>query len=466
MPIDKVAIIGLDCGDPVLAFEKWLDRLPNLRRLIETGRWGRMRSCTPPITVPAWSCMASSKDPGTLGVYGFRNRKDHSYDGLSIATSLAVPEVRLWELLGEMGFESIVLGVPQTYPIARPLRGCMVTSFLTPDTDCDYTWPAELKNKISEWVGEYILDVRQFRTDDKDWLLQQIYEMTEKRFEVAKRLLSERPWRLFWMVEMGPDRIHHGFWSFMDPKHHRYKPGNPYENAIRDYYEYVDRKIGELLGLMDLDRTAVWVVSDHGAQCMEGGICFNDWLIREGYLVLKERPTEPTRFRLDMVDWSRTKAWGEGGYYGRCFINVAGREPQGVVPPDQYEAFCNELIRKLESMPAPDGGPLGTEVYRPADLYDRVNGVPPDLIVLFGGLRYRSVGSVGNPDVYTLENDTGPDDANHAMDGMYILSHPSLAPGVRDDTVSLYDLSPTTLELLNLPSLVGMRGRSILQKSS
>jgi predicted AlkP superfamily phosphohydrolase/phosphomutase len=462
MAIDKVAIIGLDCGEPSLVFERWRDLLPNMRRLMRYGRWGRMRSCIPPITVPAWSCMATSKDPGVLGTYGFRNRKDYSYEGLEIATSLQVKEPRIWDVLSNAGRPSIILGVPQTYPITRPPTGAMVACWLTPDITCDYTWPRDLKDRIRQWVGEYILDVKGFRSEDKDSILRQIYEMTKKRFELSKRLLREYPWSLFWMVEMGVDRIHHAFWSYMDPKHHRYTPGHKYADAIRDYYIYLDMRMGELLGAMDLDRTAVWVVSDHGAQCMEGGICFNDWLIREGYLVLKDPPFKPTKFRFDLVDWTKTTAWGEGGYYGRCFINVEGREPHGLVPKRRYDAFCEELIAKLESMKDEQGRRLGTKVYRPGDVYETVNGIAPDLIVLFGNLRYRSVGSVGNPSIFTLENDTGPDDANHAADGMYILSHPSLGAGRRDDKATLYDVMPTTLAMLDIPPAAGLKGKTLI----
>ena len=79
------------------------------------------------------------------------------------------------------------------------------------------------------------------------------------------------------LVEMGVDRIHHGFWSYMDPEHHKYRAGNPFENAIKDYYRYCDREIGELLSLIPKD-TIVMVVSDHGARKMEGGLCFNELL--------------------------------------------------------------------------------------------------------------------------------------------------------------------------------------------
>ena len=67
----KVVVIGLDCAEPQLLFERYRGRLPNLERLMARGTYGRLRSCDPPITVPAWSSMMSSKDPGTLGIYGF-----------------------------------------------------------------------------------------------------------------------------------------------------------------------------------------------------------------------------------------------------------------------------------------------------------------------------------------------------------------------------------------------------------
>jgi len=458
--IEKVAIIGLDCGEPSLAFGTWINDLPNLRRLTQAGLYGNLESCIPPITVPAWTCMATSKDPGTLGIYGFRNRKDNTYEGLRIATNLEVREPRIWDILGRAGKQSITVGVPQTFPIVRPPPGCQITSFLTPSVESEYTYPPQLKREIADLVGEYMVDVKGFRTENKQWLLEQIYEMTDKRFKVCRHLLTTKPWDLFWMVEMGIDRIHHGFWQFMDKQHHRYEAGNPFENAIHDYYVHTDKLIGELLDVMDLETTAVWVVSDHGSKRMDGGFCFNDWLIREGLLVMKEPVSEKRKFNFADVDWSQTKVWGEGGYYGRCFINTVGREPQGTVPEGEYESFRDELVAKIEAVPDHEDRPMGTRAYKPQDIYRQVNNVAPDLVVIFGDLRWRSVGTVGNPDVYTFENDTGPDDANHAQQGMYILSHPSLRSERRN--VSLYDVAPTTLKMMGHPVPDDMRGTSLL----
>jgi predicted AlkP superfamily phosphohydrolase/phosphomutase len=460
--IEKVAVIGLDCAEPSLVFDRWADDLPNMKRLMSAGTYGNLTSCIPPITVPAWSCMASSCDPGKLGIYGFRNRADHSYDKLSIATSLAVKEPRLWNILSDHGKESIVVGVPGTFPIARPSKGCMITSFLTPGVDSDYTWPPQLKKEIADLVGEYMVDVRNFRTENKKWLLEQIYEMTDKRFKVINHLLETRPWDLFFMVEMGVDRIHHGFWSFMAPEHHRYEPGNPFENAIHDYYVHLDGLIGETLQRMDLDKTAVWVVSDHGAKTMIGGFCFNTWLMNEGYLHLKEPPAPGQKFDVNNVDWSKTRAWGDGGYYGRCFINVEGREPNGLVPQSEYESFRDELKSKIETVLDHEGRPMGNVAHRPEDLYRERKRVPPDLVCIFGELRWRSVGSLGHDSIHTFENDTGPDDANHAQEGMYILAHPSLEPRGRRDDATLYDVAPTILTMLDVPAPTHVRGRPLV----
>lgn len=448
----RVAVIGLDCAEPSLVFDEWGSRLPNLERLRKRGLYGRLESAIPAITVPAWSCMTSGKDAGTLGVYGFRNRADYSYDGLSVADGDAIEEPRLWDMVSREEMDSIVLGVPQTYP-PHPIRGALISSFLTPDTDRQYTHPPELGEDIAKWVGDYRVDVEDFRTDDKQRLLDDIYDGTRKRFEVARRLLDGRPWNLFMMVEMGVDRIHHGFWKYMDPDHPLHEQGSEFQHAIRDYYEYVDGEIGTLLDRFD-EETHVIVVSDHGGQRMEGGICLNEWLLREGYLVLAEEPDltrGPVGFGDLRVDWSRTRAWGAGGYYGRLFLNVEGREPQGIVPPGDYEDLRDELTERLCQIGDPDGNPIPTRCFKPQEIYDSVRGIPPDLMIYFGDLAWRSIGSVGRDRIHVRENDTGPDGANHARDGMFLYSDPTRDLGGRRlDGLELRQIAPTVLELLEV----------------
>jgi predicted AlkP superfamily phosphohydrolase/phosphomutase len=456
----RVMVIGLDSAPPELVFERWLDRLPNIRSLVQHGSFGPMRSCDPPITVPAWSSMMSSKNPGRLGIYGFRNRADYSYDKLSIATSAAIREDRVWDILSRAGKRNILIGVPQTYP-PKPINGTMVTCFLTPDTTSQYTHPPEFKKEVERVVGDYILDVKDFRSENKDNTLEQIHDMTRKRFKLARHQLAKGDWDFFMMVEMGVDRIQHAFWKYMDPTHRKYVKGNPYENAILEYYESVDRGIGELLSFADAD-TTVFVVSDHGAKKMEGGLCINEWLMREGFLTLSEQPTEPTPISKAKIDWNGTRAWGEGGYYSRIFLNVRGREPSGVIEPAEYETFRDELIKKIQDIPDDRGNPMGNLVYRPEQLYPVTRGIAPDLIVYFGGLSWRSVGSVGLGTLHTFENDTGPDDANHAEHGIFVMGSPGrTAPPTRLEGLQLMDMVPTILRIMGLPVPADMEGRLI-----
>jgi len=459
--IEKVAVLGLDCADPVLTFDRWAGELPNLSRLMAGGTYGPLTSSIPPVTVPAWSCMASSQDPGALGIYGFQNRKDYSYDNKYIATSAAVREPRIWDVVGRHGRESIVVGVPGTYPIVRPPAGHLVAGFLTPDAArSDYTWPPALKHEIRNLVGEYLVDVPDYRTADRQALLDTIREMTDRRFRVVRYLVNHKPWDLLWMVEIGLDRMHHAFWSFMDPQHRRYRAGNPFEHAIHDYLVHLDVLVGELLGELDLETTAVWVVSDHGAQCMRGGFRLNEWLRREGYLRLTTDDLPPgRRLESSLVDWPRTAAWAEGGYYAGCFLNVQGREPQGTVPPGEYEQVRAEIATKLEALLDPDGQPMGTRAYRPQDLYPRIERIPPDLIVLLGNLRWRSVGTVGHEGLFHFDDQPGTDDANHAQDGVFIVAHPSLPARGRIEGLTLYDVMPTILRQMALPIPEGLRGR-------
>lgn len=457
-----MAVIGLDCGTPQLLFREFAAELPNIANLMSRGMHGELSSITPPITVPAWACSMTGKTPGQLGIYGFRNRKDSTYDGLSIATSDAVQEPAVWDLLGRSGRKSLLIGVPPGYP-PRPVEGWRVSCFLTPPSAKSYTHPSELQAEIEEELGpgNYIFDIPNFRDKGEDFVMDQVWKMTERRFQVARRLVRNKPWDFFMLVEMGPDRLHHVFWHYFDPEHPKYRPGNRFENTFREYYRFLDREVGSLLEALP-DDAVVILMSDHGARPMIGGVCFNDWLVRQGYLTLTEKIEGPTPIAKAPIDWGRTVAWGDGGYYGRLFINVKGREPQGVVEPADYERVRDELAGALESMAGPDGEPLGTKVYRPQDVYPEVRGVAPDLIVYFGDLRWRSVGTMGYPDVFTYENDTGPDGANHDRTGVFVMAGAPGQPTGRQADLRLIDVGPTIMKLYGLDAPEGAEGRSFL----
>jgi predicted AlkP superfamily phosphohydrolase/phosphomutase len=426
-PARRALVIGLDGAPPELVLDRWLDELPALRSLTERGTYGVLRSCDPPITVPAWACMASSRSPGALGLYGFRNRRSRAGYGLSFATARDVRVPRVWDVLSARGRPVVVLGVPPTYP-PEPVRGALVSCFLAPG-------PATHPPGLAAELDGYRLDVDRFRTLEPARLRAALADVVDRRFRAAERLAATRAWDLLWLVEIATDRLHHRLWRS--------------EDALLSLYRRIDRHIGRLLRHAGGD-TAVLVVSDHGAQALARGVRVNEWLRREGYLALREEPAAPTPVTPGMVDWPRTRAWAEGGHYGRVFLNVAGREPAGAVRRGDVEALRDELRARLSAL-AP-----GTVVHRPDELYSEANGVPPDLLVYFGGLRLRSLGEVGRGAVLVPVDDQ----AGHSLDGLYVLAGPGVTPG-RGGVRSLVDVAPTLLTLLGEAVPAAMEGRSM-----
>ncbi|HVL47128.1 MAG TPA: alkaline phosphatase family protein [Candidatus Thermoplasmatota archaeon] len=451
----RVAVIGLD-GMPPRLLEELAPAMPNLTRLARGGLALPMRSTDPPITVPAWSVMMSGRNPGALGFTGFRNLRRGTYDDQYVANATHVAEPRLWDLFGEANRKVVVHGVPQTWP-ARKVNGVMTTCLLTPDC-APFAYPPSVEDEVREVVGgDYPFDVSGFRSRDRAELLDALHVMLDRHFDVAERLATTREWDLFAMVEIGTDRVHHGFWRHHDPAHRLHEPDSPFRTAIADYYAHVDRRLGDFLAKLDND-TAVLVVSDHGARAMDGAINLNDWLVSEGLLALKRAPSGVERFSPASVDWSRTKAWALGGYYARVFVNLKGREPEGCVRPGEYEAFRDDLASRLAAL-AP-----GTRVLKPEDVYrGPATKEAPDLLVYLGNLRYRAHESVGHASLVSETAEVGTDDANHDAWGVCILHAGRAGPRlVAPPAADILDVAPTVLDLAGLPKPASLEGVSLV----
>ncbi|HHT9153394.1 MAG TPA: alkaline phosphatase family protein [Candidatus Hypogeohydataceae bacterium YC40] len=125
----KIVIIGLDSAPPELVFDRWLDELPTLKWLTEHGAYGELESTIPSITCPAWATMVTGKDPGRLGIYGFRNRIRYDYSEMTFVDSSWVKEETLWDILSRYGRKSVLVGIPPSYP-PRAINGRMVSCFM------------------------------------------------------------------------------------------------------------------------------------------------------------------------------------------------------------------------------------------------------------------------------------------------------------------------------------------------
>ncbi len=458
----KVLVIGLDCAALKIVFDR-RDQLPNIDKMLSGGISAPFRSGHPPITIPAWMTMTSGKDAGEHGVYGFRHRVTGTYNDIKLSSASSFKKSAIWDIIAEKGLKSCLVGVPPSYPISE-VNGSKVSCFMTPGSDKEYTYPSSLKAELEERFGPFKFDV-EFRTSDRDKLKEELFEMTLQHFEVIKYLLLNKPWQFFMFVEIGVDRIQHAFWKFFDKTHHGYTQGNEYEDVIMEYYRMLDKGIGEILDLVDTD-TVIFVVSDHGAKAIKGVFCINQWLVDKGYLVLRNTPAEGTPIELAEVDWGRTKVWAWGGYYSRVFFNVKNREKEGIIDQDEYDFLRDKVKNELISVRGPEGEEWKTRAFRPEELYDELNGDYPDLMVYFDDLSWRAAGTLGHKSMYLNENDTGPDDAVHDWEGVFVMYDPEKQSGERRDVVDILDFAPTVLEIMGVEQPADMKGKSVLQRNN
>ena len=180
--------------------------------------------------------------------------------------------------------------------------------------------------------------------------------------------------------------------------------------------------------------------------------------------MLKEEPEYEGVIPFDKVeiDWEKTTAWGAGGYYSRIFLNVEGREPQGKIPAADYEKVRDELKERIEAITDHEGRPMNSVAYKPEELYREVRNVAPDLMVYFGNLRWRALGSFGLPDIYSFENDLGPDDANHAQHGVFVMWDPRHNYGGQEvEDLQLMDVAPTILDRMGVRIPSDMQGKVV-----
>lgn len=458
----RVIVVGLDCAPPALVFDRLAPRLPFLRAMRRRGVSGPLRSTLPPITLPAWACMTSGRDPGELGIYGFRDRVEGSR-ALRTVTADDVRVPRVWDVLGAHGKRSSVLFVPPTFPPPPVVGGEVVSCMLTPRDAAVRTFPSTLEAELGSPFSPHLradVDTEDEKTPER--LLSALETQVMRHFDLAEHMLVHRPADFFMMVEMATDRLHHGLWPALDPKDPRHARFAAHARRAEDLYVLLDQRIARLSELVP-DAT-LFVVSDHGARSIEGGIYVNEVLRRAGFLRLEGALDGVVPLGGASVDWQNTQAWGEGGYYARIFVNDRARFADG--PVLDKERVLSEVEALFASVTDARGAPLAHRIVRPEQAYRSVTGQAPDLAVYFGDLSYRSLGAVGVERVHAtpdeVDGDLGRGGCNHHWDGVFLASGPALEPRSLTDA-SLLDVGPTLLGCFGIAPPLGWQGRDLLR---
>jgi predicted AlkP superfamily phosphohydrolase/phosphomutase len=287
----KVAVFGLD-GVTFDLLQPWIDagRLPHLARLLAGGASGRLRSTIPPVSASAWASFATGTQPGQHGLIDFTYPHPAGYDiQITNGNTRAVPAV--WEIAGAAGKQVGVVSMPMTYP-PRPVNGFLLCSFLTPGTDSRYTYPDELQEELTAACGPFPLQMSEKgRGSDPTRFVRAVKQMEIDRACAVKHLLREKPWELFIYVLETTDNLQHEVWHILDPTHPQHDPAEAERimPVIMDYYETVDRLLGEMLAEVPAEALVV-VLSDHGFGPFHKFFHINNWLAANGCLKFRRSP--------------------------------------------------------------------------------------------------------------------------------------------------------------------------------
>jgi predicted AlkP superfamily phosphohydrolase/phosphomutase len=286
---------------------------------------------------------------------------------------------------------------------------------------------------------------------DDDAFLAQAYGNHEDRERMLFDALDKTKQGLCTCVFDTTDRVQHMFWRYLDEDHPaaREVPRDRRPNVIQDLYQRMDRLIGRVMEKVDSD-TLLMVVSDHGFKSFARCVNLNAWLHQNGYLALKDGKTESGDW-FDDVDWSRTRAYTMG--LNGLYLNLKGREKQGIVDPAEAEALKKELKAKLTGLSDPASGETGiTGMFITGNVYDGpYTENAPDLLVGYGaGYRASWDSVLGKVTGQVFEDNVKAWSGDHCID-------PRLVPGVlfsshkfATEKPAIVDVAPTILELFGL----------------
>ncbi len=298
----------------------------------------------------------------------------------------------------------------------------------------------------------------------EDGFLEQAYDIHDEREKMFFDSLEKIRRGLVVCVFDGPDRIQHMFWRFIDDKHPalRDEQRAAHRNVIRDMYKRMDDLVGRTMAQLDSD-TALFVMSDHGFKPFRRGVDLNAWLRDNGYLVLKDGKRVGATPYLADIDWSKTRAYAVG--LAGIFVNLKGRERDGVVAASEKKALVSEICSKLSGLRDTSQNEIAVREAVAAESVYRGPYVEnaPDIIVGYN-VGYRvswdaAIGKCGEP-VFS--------DNMKAWSGDHCV-HPALVPGVLFcnrklpmESASIIDLGPTVLDLFGQAKPAYMDGKSLL----
>ena len=484
MPSPRVMLFGIDGASPQLLQDLVSQgKLPTLSRLLHEGTLSELVSTIPVESPTAWSSMMTGTNPGKHGVFSFSRRIEDSYV-LKPVNLQDVSTKSLFELLSEAGKKVIGVSIPLMYP-PPSVNGILLSGLLSPMTKLS-GYPEDIVAELNTKFGNPSLNIQAgLIFQSRKAFLDNCAEVTRNTLEISEHLLSKYPWDFFMVVFHSVDETQHFFWDDMEGH-------SKYRGSVFQAYDAIDKSLSRLLAFRD-EETHVMVVSDHGHGPVSDYFCTNLFLEKHGYLHFKA-----TRFRtakhllyrlsgatgtrrialalmnavgsftpaseevsddpiLNGTDWTRTKAYS---YSIGVNINLQGREPKGIVPLSQYEAFRKELVSALKKYTDKKNQGILDLVATRDDVYDgpEVRNAP-DIVLESENYMVYGLAGLGSANVYGSVLERPPViSGTHRRNGVFMLSGPWVQPDQRIEKVSILDVAPTIMTILGVPVPDGLDG--------
>lgn len=465
--------------------------LPNFKRMLELGAHGILRSTLPPYTAPAWTSLASGKNPGKHGVVDFWQRSLPGGPKIPVSYK-SIRTALLWDYLNARGRTVGLVDVPLTYP-PPSVDGFVVSGLMTPGRHVSYASPRDLQVEIETVVPRYEPDP--YEDIPAECFLQHTLEWIDKKERVVQYLLGQRPVDFFFSVLRAPDVIQHRFWDCLDDAHPHYdsRRASRQRAMLERCFGRIDEVIGDRMRMLD-GRTTLLVVSDHGFGPAYRYLHVNEFLCAQGLLALKPHSTGPFKIlarnlgitseglaqrlrRLDKmglrsrlknrsrvqfrsmldrqlsrpIDWDKTCAWS-GGITGEFIYLKAGVS----------ESVREALIASLNALRDPDDDRLVFEhVYRKEEAWPgaSADGLP-DIILDVGARPYILTDRVDTSQMFQ-DLPSGDWVGRHRPDGILLALGPAICRGKRLAAHEVADITPTVLYLMGIPAPADMDGHTL-----